>query len=278
MSKQHKIKWREADLQELNRVVKNFNAKLRRLEKKNPENAKYLPKFSKTVYDEDIGEDVIVFTDRLSVNQLKDLINTRRDFNREINALKRFSRRGAEEIVILPDTENNIKTTKWQRTEMNRRLANINKLREERLDLIKNTPVAGTHYKHGDIGMGSQTEHDFSPFKISTPKMRQTDLKWKFRNILKESQSNFYTESDEALRDNYIWSLMSNYYSDDIEQVIGKIQTMDIGDFLKVFYANPGIFEWSYHDNEQYNAYVDKIYDIWGQDRIREDIPNYDEI
>ena len=31
MSKQHKIKWRESDTRELNRAVKNFNAKLNRL-------------------------------------------------------------------------------------------------------------------------------------------------------------------------------------------------------------------------------------------------------
>ena len=34
MSKQHKIRWKQSDNQELARVVRNFNAKLKRLEKK----------------------------------------------------------------------------------------------------------------------------------------------------------------------------------------------------------------------------------------------------
>ena len=137
MSRQPKIKWREQDLKELARVVKNFNAKLNRIEKKNPENMKYMPKFSKTIYDEDLGGEAIIFTDRLSVNQMKELIQTRQDFNREINALKRFSVRGAEQIVNIPDTYNNIKTTTWQRTELNRRQVIINKARKKKLEEIE---------------------------------------------------------------------------------------------------------------------------------------------
>ena len=45
MHKYHKIRWRETDEQELKRVVRNFNAKIRRLEKKNPQIKEYLPKF-----------------------------------------------------------------------------------------------------------------------------------------------------------------------------------------------------------------------------------------
>ena len=37
MSKYHKIRWNESDDQELKRVVRNFNAKLKRLEKKDPQ-------------------------------------------------------------------------------------------------------------------------------------------------------------------------------------------------------------------------------------------------
>ena len=66
--------------------------------------------------------------------QLKDLINTRQDLNREINALRRFSKRGNEEIVIIPNTDYNVKTTKWQRTEMNRRVGYINRRRQKRLE------------------------------------------------------------------------------------------------------------------------------------------------
>ena len=107
MSKQNRINWRDSDKQELKRAVKNFNAKIKRLEKKNPSNKNVLP-------------------EKVSVAQMQELINTRQDLNREINALKRFTKRGAEEIVDVPGTDYNLKITKWQRTEMNRRAAIIN--------------------------------------------------------------------------------------------------------------------------------------------------------
>lgn len=265
MSKQYKIRWREADLKELERVVRNFNAKVRRIEKKNPENAKYLPKFSKTVFDDELGQNVIEFTDRLSVNQLKEMIKTRKDFNREINALKRFSRRGAEEIITLDNTDNNIKTTKWQKIEMSRRAAVINRLRKQRRDMIENIEVkGGTGYKVGDIGMGNQASHELAPLKITFPSMTQTDLKWKFKNVVDQSMSDYFNERDEMLMDNYINSIFQNYNYEDVKDVIDKISSMSLIEFLNVFYENPGIFEWSYHDEEQYHAYVNQIKEIWG--------------
>ena len=38
MSKFHKIRWQESDLLELSKTIKNFNAKITRLAKKNPLN------------------------------------------------------------------------------------------------------------------------------------------------------------------------------------------------------------------------------------------------
>ena len=97
MSKQYKIKWSKQDIEELNKVVKNFNAKITRLNKKNPENANIHP-------------------EKVSTADLKKLIETRQDLKRELNALRRFSKRGAELIVDAPDTQYNVKITKWQLT------------------------------------------------------------------------------------------------------------------------------------------------------------------
>lgn len=240
MSKQHKIRWRESDLKELNRVVRNFNSKLARLEKKNPENAKYLPKFSKTTYDE-YGNKMVEFTDRLSVNQLKELITTRRDLNREINALKRFSRRGAEEIITIPDTDYNIKVTKWQKTEMTRRVAIINRKRAARLEDISNTMVTDrgkeTGYTRGDIGMGKIELNEVSKMNAFTPKMTQSDLKWKFKSIMSESQTDYFTDKDERLRQNYIKGIKEHYNYNDVKDIIEHIESMDMGEFLKIYYA-----------------------------------------
>lgn len=240
MSKQHKIRWRESDLIELRRAVKNFNAKLNRIEKKNPELAKYLPKFSQTTYDE-YGNKLVEFTDRVTVKQMKELITTRQDLKREINALRRFSKRGAEDIITIPGTEYNIKTTRWQKTEMNRRIGVINRKREERLKQIQETMVTDkgkeTGYTRGDIGMGRLELAEVSKMNAFTPKMTQTDLRWKWRSIQSESQSDYFTDKDERLRANYIKGIKEHYNYEDVKDVIESIQNMDMGDFLKTFYA-----------------------------------------
>ena len=92
MPRRYNIRWSQADEAELKRVVKNFNAKLTRLAKKDPQSAAALP-------------------ERVSAAQLRDMIETRQDLNRELNALRRFSERGAEELVDIPDNYYNEKIT-----------------------------------------------------------------------------------------------------------------------------------------------------------------------
>ena len=155
MSKQHKIRWRESDTKELARVVKNYNAKIRRLKNKDPQKYKNtLPQF----YDSKTDS----YTEKLSVGQLKEIINTRQDLQREINSLKRFTKRGSEELVTVPDNDYNLQLTKWQKTEMTRRVAVINRRRKKRLEEIQETEMTSRGeklgYTRGQLGMGKQQE------------------------------------------------------------------------------------------------------------------------
>ena len=59
----------------------------------------------------------------MTKKQFKAMVDTRDDFNRELQYLKNFSVRGAEKIVTIPDTDNNLKITKWQ-METKRQLKN----------------------------------------------------------------------------------------------------------------------------------------------------------
>ena len=107
MSRTHSIRWRRSDEQELRRVVKNFNSKLSRIIKKNPEIANYLP-------------------DRQSYKDLRESITSRQEFNRHLASLKRFSTKGAENIVV---SKTGLKTTAWERKEVGIQVAIINRER-----------------------------------------------------------------------------------------------------------------------------------------------------
>ena len=141
MPKQYDIKWRVQDEKELRRVARNFNDKLRRLVKKNPENKNILPQF----YNEKTEE----FESRITVDTLKNMIQTRQDFNRQLNMLKRFSRRGAEKMVPAPDNDYGTKTTKWQRLETSRLVGIVNRKRQERLDRLNLVEMVSSQGKLG---------------------------------------------------------------------------------------------------------------------------------
>lgn len=247
MSKQHRIKWRESDTAELVRVVKNYNAKINRLVKKNPQNKNVLPQ-------------------KVTVADMKELINTRQDLKRELNTLKRFSKRGAEIIVDVPDTDNNIRITKWQKTEMNRRAGIVNRKRKARLELIQNAQVRGEDYTLGQLGMGRQAERELRPIKPFFRTMGQTDIHYKWKSMQTETQSTYFTDKDYALRDNYIKALNDNYNPNDVADIVKSIEDMDINDFMKTFQeVDLNTFEWASGppEQEQYQGYLTHLKGEW---------------
>lgn len=260
MSKYHKIRWQESDLKELNKVVRNYNAKIKRLEKKNPQIERILPQY--------YNEKTDTFSSRLTVGQLKELINTRQDLKREINALKRFSKRGSERLVTVPNTDNNLKITKWQLTEMNRRVGIINRRRKKRLEDVVNVEVESRGeklgYTRGDIGMGRAEEVSLSPMQTFTRRMEQHELKHRWRSIMNQSQSDYFTQGDYRLRDNFINTLKENYNVNDIQDVIDNITNMDINEFLNEYRKDPEAFEWAYPPSEEeYIGYVNALKSTW---------------
>ena len=263
MSKQYNIKWRVQDEKELRRVARNFNDKLRRLVKANPENKNILPQF----YNENTDQ----FESRITVETLKGLIQTRQDFNRQLNMLKRFSKRGAERIVEAPENEYGTKTTLWQRQETARMVGLVNRRRQERLDRLNLVEMANSEGKLGYtlgqmFGMGLASVNKLKPTKAFTKSQSQTDLKYKLRSLMGESRKNYYRDRDQLLKDNYIKALTENYAESDIRDVISAIRSMDSDLFVLKFEARGDKFEMAYppdRGSEEYNNYVSELKGYW---------------
>ena len=254
MAKYHRIKWRDDDLQELKRVVRNYNAKINRLARKDPKNKNVLP-------------------DKVSVGQLKELINTRQDLKRELNSLKRFSRRGAEEIVTIPGNDYNLRITKWQQVEMNRRVAIINRRRETRLKLIEETEMTSRGeklgYTRGDLGMGKLEEVALRPMQAFTRSMGRTDLSEKWKSILAQSQSDYFTKRDYEVKANYLKGIRENYNFMSVKDVYDYIEKLDINEFFQIFNEEGGTFEIASPDgqldlkHEEYLSYENALRATW---------------
>ena len=253
MSKQYKTRWREDDQDALRKAVKNFNAKLTRLEKKDPAQKNALP-------------------DRVTVKQMKELITTRQDLQRELNALRRFTRPGAEQLVEIPEHEYNMKITKWQKEEMTRRVAIINRKRKDRYEAIRDLEMKdrgeGLGYTVGEadegIGMKSVDRNASAPMKAFSGKMTRPDLRAKFRNIMQESQSSYWNRREEIMKNTYKKTILENFSENDVQDVLKAIDNMSFGDFYEKFKSDSGKFESLYPgDQAQYKSYVEGLKSTW---------------
>ena len=245
MGRQYNIKWSEADEKELKRVVRNYNAKINRLAKKNPKMKNALP-------------------DKLSsrdVTELKNLIVTRKDFNRELNSLKRFSNKGSEDMFIILDSGETIKKevydsnpdkykstyqtkiTRWEKTEINRRVPIINKKRAKEKEKIEQLEVTingeKVGYKKGDVGMDSNMLNALKPINGITPGMQNREVKSKLRDLRRQSQTGYFDKKTSILRENYIKSL-KEYYGSQADALVEHIEDLDDDEFLNVFYSETG--------------------------------------
>lgn len=109
MSKEYKIHWRKNDTAEINRLTRNFNAKIRRLEKNHPELTGNIP-------------------ERVKAKDLIQGIETRAELNVLKRSLSAFTKKGSEKLVESPTRGT---TTKWQAHEdkllINRTISKFNK-------------------------------------------------------------------------------------------------------------------------------------------------------
>ena len=269
MSKQYNIKWREQDEKELRRVVRNFNDKLQRLVKENPENKNILPQFW--------NEQTQQFESRITIQTLKELILTRADYNRQLNMLRRFGRRGAEEIIEAPTNEYGARTTKWQKSEMARMAQIVNRRRRERLENLENVKMLDSYGELGytlgqRFGMGLASRNSLNPIKTFTRSQTQADLKQKVRALMRESASNYAKDRDLMLKENFINELRQNYNEADISDVIERIRSMDDDLFVLKFEARGDKFELAYppdRGSDEYNNYVSELKGYW----LRETTP-----
>lgn len=252
MPRYRRINWRESDTKELNRVVRNFNDKINRLIKKDPTLKNKLP-------------------EKVKASELKKNINTRRDLNRELNKLKRFSRRGAEELVDLPGSEYDLKITKWQRTEMKRMASIVNRARKKRREKLEEIEATsgglGLGYSIDTLGMGNARMEALKDIKPFTPSMNYRDLHKKYETLLKESQSDYLRKSDQIWKDNYINAIKKQFDNSDpdVIELVEHLEKMDLERWTIKAEAEVDVFEFVYpmskNDSE---GYLQHMRSTWG--------------
>lgn len=263
MPRKYNIRWTEDDNQQIRKAVKNFNAKITRLEKKlGPQKKNALP-------------------ERVTAKALKELVTTRSDLKRELNALRRFSEKGAEQLVELPDNDYNTQITKWQRNEMLRRAGVINRKRTQRYKEVFELPATRggkeLGYTVGQqqdyVGMGQIAENELKPINPFTPSMTRSGAHHKFMSLKIENQDVFWQRKEEILRQNYINELLKDKFTlSDIKDIVKQIEELPFNDFYKTFLQEGGTMEDVYppkRGTPEYNSQIEHLKSIW--------LPNYKE-
>lgn len=271
MAKTSKIRWRAQDDLELRKAVRNHNDKIRRLERK----------YEKI---EDAAERKMMINslpERVSYAELRKgitdeygkkqgpIIQTRAGFKQEIESLKAFTKRGAEQVIEIPDNDRGVLITQYQYEDMLKREKKINRERKKRRKEVEASDVTRrgekTGYQRKDIGMGKQQEQDLKPVNAFTPSQKKADIRKKARTLRKESQPGYWEAKDIAWRDNYTKTLLEELGDvPEVREIIDFINSQPIESYKSVMYSEEGIKEYSYPlTEEQRKQAINELRSIW---------------
>jgi hypothetical protein len=233
MSKRNKIKWRDKDLRELERIVRNYNAKLNRVAEKNP-------------YIEDI------LPQKASIRELKKRIETRADFNRELNSLARFSRKGSEEIVY---TEKGLPLTKYEVNETKLKTRIVNQKRSNERKRLGISEARGT--------MGQAENQNLRPKNFN---LNKNGKEWeKFVESLdKEIRGNFKGELLEGYKNNYISALRRNL-GEGGEKLAKMLEGVDPETLYNNSVSNPLLSLDFIYDPLEFETIISAKMEAWGE-------------
>lgn len=203
MGKSSKIRWRASDEKEIKRAIKNFNAKLYRIQKQNPEMLNYIP-------------------EKIKYSQLKNNIKTRKDLNKQLKYLTSFTQRGAEKLV---KTKAGGIATQWDidRIKEQDRIDNIKRAKRrkeigEKQVTVKNKPT-GVKRKE----MGKIKENEVKPRKRKIDNMKQSDFDTAKKLIDRKLRGSYDKERERQLLSNYIKALYNEGVSQDVINIIKRV-------------------------------------------------------
>lgn len=202
MPKYHKIRWSENDKKELSRLIKNYNTKIDYHAKKNG-SKEGLPQ-------------------KLKVREVKANIVSRNDFNRTLDKITLFLKRGGEQLL---ENKNGVKITKAEYQYTMKNINEVNEKNEKERNKMLNNPV----YVNGELLMTARrmaTINKLQPFIFN------------FNNIIDFQSYAKYFES--KLFDTH-WKLEEQAYLDTlIECIKGQYNEKNIEILTELFKAVGG--------------------------------------
>ena len=216
------IRYNKELISKINKTVRNYNAKIRRLEKQNP----YLS-----------------LPEKITSKSLRNITGSRKELNRTLEGLKRFSKRGVEENIILSSGEI---ISKYELKELKRESARLQRNMTRRInELASTTPkVAGIKADYTYAEMGDMHLNNLITKRDTLKRMSKNIVKsGSFKNLKKlvENVRQKQEYQISIFRNNYMDKMMSfqayaiGYDKEKLNEMKAKINKLSDKDFLKFF-------------------------------------------
>lgn len=221
MSKYHKIKWTENDKKELRRLIKNYNAKIDYHAKKNG-SKEGLP-------------------EKLKVREVKANIISRKDFNRILNKMALFLKKGGEELL---ENKNAVKITKAEYQYTMQNINEVNKKNEKERNKMLNNPV----YVNGELLMTARrmsTLNKLQPFIFNFNNI--TDFQSYINYFESKLFDTHYKLEEQAYLETLIEVIKGQYSEKNIEILTELFKAVGGKKLLDLYYEGYEIVKHDFH-------------------------------
>lgn len=209
MARSSRIRWTKNDARTVVNLVRQFNAKITRVSRRNPSLAGIQP-------------------ERINSQAIQEMLKqmTRRDFNRWLGRTRRYLEKGAE----LPyTTKQGVKTTVWQFRETTNDFRSINAKRRAELKRLAPSTTKGT--------MGSIEQLQLRPRKNTIQEVLPKDWERFIANIERQTYSREREIKSSKYQQNYIQAIRNEMgHQPELEDLVRQIDPMDLFD---LYAANP---------------------------------------
>lgn len=178
-----KIKYRQIDEEKLRKAIREYNRKIRKINKTDPESALYQPKILNLNHE------------RKKIKQAD-----RSYFNNFINSLNRYLKPGAEQLTT---NKQGVIMTKWEVKEVRYKLQAVNRY---------NKKLAIAKEKNAEGRMGTVYDNEFKPFKNLSENIMNRKT---FVEYLESLEQTLYNRNPQiAIQryyDNYLKAIKTNF-------------------------------------------------------------------
>jgi hypothetical protein len=248
MSRKSKISWRESDAEKLTKEVERFNAKIYRARYNHPELKDILPD---TIKKEDKAR-------MIEEAQTK----PRSEFNKMINSLDRFTRRGAEQEIVSA-TGNRV--TKWEKNEVSLKVAQINRERTRERKAVENMEATSRGkslgMKRGE--MGSERLNELKPKKFDFDKIRGGKEWEKFKASVEKMASPEARDAKmEAYKANYLKGLRDTF-GEHASDIIDIIENLPADVVVKTYYREQEATIDFFYESQEMELKLEILDGIW---------------